>query len=152
MNFDCTHHLCTWICYLQLTKPHLPSVCGRDQLTGLRGVLLLLSDHQHMPRTVECDHYLLSAYWHLLALKWETPLCTADQPDRLSLMEYAHLLIHVPVNMQCQCKTTLEYTATWQVQCKLYLLAFWKDRRQEAINVRKHGKSSRCVTNTRKHN
>ena len=137
MNFDHTHHLCTWICNLQLTEPHLPSVCGRDQLTGLRGVPLLLSDHQHTPRRVECGHYLLSAYWHLIALKWETPLCTADQPDRLSLMEYAHLLIHVPVNTQCQCKTTLEYTATWQVKCKLYLLAFWKDRRQEAINIRK---------------
>jgi len=110
-----TQRLCTRICNLQLTKTHLPSVCGRDPLTELRGVPLLLSDHQHTPRRVECGHYLLSAYWHPLALKWETPLCTADQLDRLSLMEYAHLLIHVPVNMQCHYKTTYEYTATWQV-------------------------------------
>jgi len=51
-------------------------------------------------------------------------------------MEYVHLPIRVPVNMQCQCKTS-EYTATSQVQYKLYPLAFWNDSRQEAINVRK---------------
>jgi hypothetical protein len=135
-------------CNLQLSRPHLPLACGKDQLTGLRGVPLPLSDHQHMPRTVECGHYWSSAYWHLLALKWGTPLCTAGQLDRLSLMEYDHPQIHVPVNMQWQCKATSECKDMWQYSETSIHYNFGINNKEEIISVEKASDVSETPENT----